>query len=93
MNKKQELKYLSNKLLGSKLVAYNESNFDIVVSLINNNIQKIRGYKNFSVSEYKADKNTVFNIKHKIKSTYQIDIQDMDVINKIYKKHIDIQSI
>lgn len=67
--------------------------FESVVSLIRENITNSKGYNNFSQSEYKEDKMVVFEIKHKILSINQIDVEDLKKVNNIYKKHINIQSI
>ena len=67
--------------------------FESVVSLIRENIKNSKGYNNFSQSEYKEDKMVVFEIKHKILSINQVDVEDLKKVNNIYKKHINIQSI
>tara|TARA_R110002072_G_scaffold63182_4_gene157442 strand:- start:16843 stop:17238 length:396 start_codon:yes stop_codon:yes gene_type:complete len=67
--------------------------FESVVSLIRENIKNSKGYNNFSQSEYKEDKMIVFEIKHKILSINQVDVEDLKKVNNIYKKHINIQSI
>ena len=67
--------------------------FQRVLDLISENIKNSKGYKNFSVSEYKEDKKYVFDIKHKTLTITSVNIKDMKLINNIYKKHINIQSI
>ena len=67
--------------------------FNSVVSLIKINIKNSKGYKNFPESEYVDDKKQVFDIKHKSLSINKISNQDMSLVNKIYKKHLNIQSI
>jgi len=71
----------------------NIEKFKTVLSLIRENIKNSRGYNNFSESEYKLDKNKVFNIKHKAMSTTSFTKEDMKAVNKIYKKHLNIQGI
>lgn len=64
-----------------------------VISLIKDNIKKAKGYNNFSESEYSDDKNKIFNIKSIITSTNQITKNQKQTVNKIYKKHLNIQKI
>jgi len=64
-----------------------------VVSLIKDNILKSKGYNNFSEAEYQEDKNKIFNIKSKLVSTNTLSKSSMNVVNKIYKKHLGIQKI
>ncbi len=64
-----------------------------VISLIKNNIKNAKGYNNFSESEYSDDKNKIFNIKSIITSTNQITKNQKQTVNKIYKKHLNIQKI
>tara|TARA_X000001382_G_C3124359_1_gene164217 strand:- start:149 stop:532 length:384 start_codon:yes stop_codon:yes gene_type:complete len=64
-----------------------------VVSLIKENIISSKGYNNFSEQEYISDKNKIFNIKTVVNSTNQITKEQKKTVNKIYKKHIDIQKI
>ena len=59
--------------------------FESVVSLIKGNI--------INSKEYTTDKKTIFNIKHKVLLLNQIDTHDMNRVNKIYKKHVNIQRI
>ncbi len=67
--------------------------FESVVSLIKDNIKNSKGYNNFSESEYVRDKKRVFDIKHKVLSSNQINKEDLKEVNKIYKNHLNIQSI
>jgi|TARA_R110000744_G_scaffold131169_4_gene239199 hypothetical protein len=67
--------------------------FESVVSLIKGNIINSKEYNNFSEAEYTTDKKTIFNIKHKVLLLNQIDTHDMNRVNKIYKKHVNIQRI
>jgi len=67
--------------------------FESVVSLIKRNIKNSKGYDNFPESEYVKDKKRVFDIKHKVLSINQIDMEDLVEVNNIYKKHVNIQSI
>ena len=67
--------------------------FESVVVLIKDNIKKSKGYNNFPESEYIKDKKRVFDIKHKVLSSNQIDKEDLKEVNKIYKKHLNIQTI
>lgn len=71
----------------------NIDKFSSVVSLIKSNIKNSKGYNNFSESEYINDKKQVFDIKHKVLSINKINNEDMLLVNKIYKKHLNIQSI
>ena len=64
-----------------------------VVSLIKDNILKSKGYNNFSEEEYQEDKNKIFNIKSKLVSTNTLTKSSMNIVNKIYKKHLGIQKI
>jgi hypothetical protein len=64
-----------------------------VVSLIKDNILKSKGYNNFSEAEYQEDKNKIFNIKSKLVSTNTLSKSSMNIVNKIYKKHLGIQKI
>jgi len=64
-----------------------------VVSLIKDNILKSKGYNNFSEEEYQEDKNKIFSIKTKLVSTNTITKSSMNIVNKIYKKHLGIQKI
>ena len=64
-----------------------------VVSLIKENILKSKGYNNFSEAEYQEDKNKIFNIKSKLVSTNTLSKSSMNIVNKIYKKHLGIQKI
>ena len=64
-----------------------------VVSLIKENILKSKGYNNFSEEEYQEDKNKIFSIKTKLVSTNTITKSSMNIVNKIYKKHLGIQKI
>jgi len=64
-----------------------------VVSLIKDNILKSKGYNNFSEAEYQEDKNKIFNIKSKLVSTNTLTKSSMNIVNKIYKKHLGIQKI
>ena len=64
-----------------------------VVSLIKENILKSKGYSNFSEEEYQEDKNKIFNIKSKLVSTNTLSKSSMNIVNKIYKKHLGIQKI
>jgi len=64
-----------------------------VISLIKDNIKKAKDYNNFSESEYSNDKNKIFNIKSIIISTNQITKNQKKIVNKIYKKHLNIQKI
>ena len=64
-----------------------------VVSLIKENILKSKGYNNFSEVEYQEDKNKIFNIKSKLVSTNTLSKSSMNIVNKIYKKHLGIQKI
>lgn len=64
-----------------------------VVSLIKENILKSKGYNNFSEAEYQEDKNKIFNIKSKLVSTNTLTKSSMNIVNKIYKKHLGIQKI
>ena len=64
-----------------------------VVSLIKENILKSKGYNNFSEEEYQEDKNKIFNIKSKLVSTNTLSKSSMNIVNKIYKKHLGIQKI
>ena len=57
------------------------------------NIKNSKGYNNFSESEYKVDKKKVFDIKHRAISVDNVSKDDLKLINKIYKKHLNIQSI
>ena len=67
--------------------------FQKVLDLISENIKNSKDYINFPVSEYKEDKKCVFDIKHKTLAITSVNIEDIKHINKIYKKHINIQSI
>ena len=67
--------------------------FEKLLSLISNNIKNSKGYNNFSESEYKVDKKKVFDIKHRAISVDNVSKDDLKLINKIYKKHLNIQSI
>ncbi len=67
--------------------------FESVVSLIKRNIKNSKGYDNFPEPEYVKDKKRVFDIKHKVLSINQIDMEDLVEVNNIYKKHVNIQSI
>ena len=69
------------------------SKFEKLMSLISKNINNSRGYNNFSESEYRADKKKVFDIKHRALSVDNISKDELKIINKIYKKHLNIQSI
>jgi len=72
----------------------NIEKFKTVMSLIRENIKNSKGYNNFPESEYVSDKHTIFNIKHKVMNTdNQFMKEDMKIVNKIYKKHLNIQSI
>jgi len=64
-----------------------------VVSLIKENILKSKGYNNFSEAEYQEDKNKIFNIKSKLVSTNTLSKSSMNIVNKIYKKHLGIKKI
>ncbi len=64
-----------------------------VISLIKGNIKNAKGYNNFSESEYSDDKNKIFNIKSIVTSTNQITKEQKTAVNKIYKKHVNIQKI
>jgi len=68
--------------------------FSKVIDLISENIKNSKGYSNFSESEYKQDKKKVYDIKTKHLSAYIADDKnDLKLVNKIYKKHLNIQSI
>jgi len=68
--------------------------FNRVTDLISENIKNSKGYINFSKSEYKLDKKKVVDIKLKHLSVYIADDKDdLRSVNKIYKKHLNIQSI
>ena len=68
--------------------------FNKVVELITSNIKNSKGYTNFSKAEYKKDKKKVIDIKLKHLSTYIPECkEDLIIVNKIYKKHLNIQSI
>ena len=68
--------------------------FNKVIDLISKNIKNSKGYNNFSESEYKQDKKKVYDIKTKHLSAYIADDKnDLKLVNKIYKKHLNIQSI
>tara|TARA_B110000211_G_scaffold173257_1_gene195692 strand:- start:1239 stop:1637 length:399 start_codon:yes stop_codon:yes gene_type:complete len=67
--------------------------FESVISLIKENIKNSRGYENFPESEYREDKNAIFDIKHKMISVQRVTTNDMTYVNKIYKRHLRIQSI
>ncbi len=69
------------------------SKFERLISLISKNIKNSKGYNNFSESEYKSDKKKVFDIKYKALSVSNISKDELQIINKIYKKHLNIQSI
>ena len=64
-----------------------------VVSLIKENILKSKGYNNFSEAEYQQDKKIIFDIKSKLVSTNTLSKSSMNIVNKIYKKHLGIQKI
>ena len=72
---------------------HNIDKFEKLLSLISNNIKNSKGYNNFSESEYKVDKKKVFDIKHRAISVDNVSKDDLKLINKIYKKHLNIQSI
>ena len=68
--------------------------FNCVTDLISENIKNSKGYNNFPESEYRLDKKKVFDIKLKHMSVYiKEDKDDLRLVNKIYKKHLNIQSI
>ena len=68
--------------------------FSRVTDLISENIKNSKGYNNFPESEYKLDKKKVIDIKLKHLSVYIADDKnDLRLVNKIYKKHLNIQSI
>lgn len=79
--------------IGSDQVQGTLIKFESVISLIKENIKNCRGYKNFPESEYIEDKNAIFDIKHKMISVQRVTTNDMTYVNKIYKKHLRIQSI
>ena len=67
--------------------------FELVLDLIAKNINNSKGYNNFSESEYKLDKKKIFDIKHRAISVDNVSKDELKLINKIYKKHLNIQSI
>lgn len=67
--------------------------FESVISLIKQNIKDSKGHINFTTSEYVNDKNAVFDIKQKVLSIGTLTTNDMMYVNKIYKRHLSIQSI
>ena len=68
--------------------------FNKVVNLIKSNIENSKGYTNFSKKEYMQDKKKVIDIKLKHLSAYIPESKDdLITVNKIYKKHLNIQSI
>jgi hypothetical protein len=68
--------------------------FNKVIELITNNIERSKGYTNFSKQEYDKDKKKVIDIKLKHLSAYIANNNnDLLLVNKIYKKHLNIQSI
>ena len=68
--------------------------FTKVIDLISDNIKNSKGYNNFSESEYRQDKKKVYDIKSKHLSSYIPENKsDLKLVNKIYKKHLNIQSI
>ena len=68
--------------------------FSKVIELITSNIKNSKGYTNFPKAEYKKDKKKVIDIKLKHLSAYIPESKDdLITVNKIYKKHLNIQSI
>ena len=67
--------------------------FELVLDLIAKNINNSKGYNNFSESEYKLDKKKIFDIKHRAISIDTFSNEEMKIVNKIYKKHLNIKSI
>jgi len=68
---------------------------DIIVTLIDSNIKlaKQLNSRNFNWLEYHEDSTFAFNIKTKISSTGLIDKSDLERLNTVYKKHLQLNKI
>lgn len=68
---------------------------DMITTLISDNINIVKrsGTTNFDISDYQLDSKLVFNIKAAIAATDIIQDDDLKSLNKLYKKHQQLNKI
>ena len=62
-------------------------------TLINSNIKAVNGSANFDIDDWTSDWETVTDIMFRINSIKVVNLEQLETMNDLYKKHLDIQKL